>query len=312
MSTAVGTAPSVRREWEAPYRIDLPALLGPLRRGTGDPACRVTGDGAHWRTMRTPAGAATQRVEASGSVAVGQWWGPGAEWAAGRLPELLGVADDTSGFDASLHPLVDRLWRERGAAARFCAVGTVFDLLVPTLLEQRVTGAEARRAWRVLLRAHGEPAPGPAPEGMRVPPDPAGWRRVPSWEWHAAGVERTRSDTVMRAAAVARRIEECASLPGPQARERLARVPGIGVWTAAEVAQRALGDADAVSYGDFHIPANTVWALTGETDGDDARLAEVLAPWVGHRGRVVRLLELAGITRPRRGPRYRPLDFRSR
>lgn len=312
MSTTTSTTASVRREWQAPYPLDLGALLGPLRRGTGDPTYRATPDGAVWRTMRTPAGSATQRVEARGSVAIGQWWGPGAEWAADRLPELLGAADDTSGFDASRHPLVARLWRERGAAARFCAVGTVFDLLVPSVLEQRVTGAEARRAWRVLLRAHGEIPAAPAPEGMRVPPDAPGWRRIPSWEWHAAGVERARSDTVMQAAAVASRLEACVDLPGPKARERLQCVPGIGVWTAAEVAQRALGDADAVSYGDFHIPANTVWALTGETDGDDARLAEVLAPWAGHRGRVVRLLELAGIARPRRGPRYNPLDFRSR
>jgi 3-methyladenine DNA glycosylase/8-oxoguanine DNA glycosylase len=89
-------------------------------------------------------------------------------------------------------------------------------------------------------------------------------------------------------------------------------IPGIGVWTSAEVAARALGDADAVSYGDVHVAPNVVYALTGETDGTDERLAELLEPWPGHRGRVVRLVELTGISRPARGPRYSPLDFRDR
>ncbi len=138
------------------------------------------------------------------------------------------------------------------------------------------------------------------------------WRRIPSWEWHKAGVETARSGTVLRAAAVAPRIQECAAMTGEDARARLVLLSGVGRWTAAEVAQRALGDADAVSYGDFHVAKDVVYALTGETDGSDDRLAEVLEPWAGHRGRVVRLVELAGISRPARGPRYAPLDFRHR
>ena len=43
----------------------------------------------------------------------------------------------------------------------------------------------------------------------------------------------------------------------------------LGALRAADLTARALGDADAVSYGDFHVAKNVVYALTGEEDGDD-------------------------------------------
>ena len=66
-------------------------------------------------------------------------------------------------------------------------------------------------------------------------------------------------------------------------------VPGIGPWTAAEVGVRALGDADAVSVGDFHLPNLVAFALAGEPRGTDARMLELLEPYRGQRARVVRL-----------------------
>lgn len=293
--------------------MDVARTLGPLRRGRFDPTCRVDPAGGLWRTLRTPDGPATQRitVRPAERVVVGDSWGPGAEWAAERLPSALGADDDVAGFDPSHHPVVRDQWRRHGASLRTPAVGLVLEMLVPAVIEQRVTGMEARRAWRWLVLRHGEPAPGPAPDGMRVVPSPRGWARVPSWDWHRAGVEKARSATVLRAASVAPALERCVGMDGPGARARLRHVPGVGVWTAAEVAQRALGDADAVSYGDFHVARDVVFALTGETGGSDERLAELLAPWEGHRGRVVRLVGLAGVRHPKRGPRYAPHDFRA-
>lgn len=305
------TDPVVRR-WTPSWLVSIGGTLGGLGRGGGDPAYHRAPDGAVWRTTRTPHGVATQRISSAGGVVESQSWGPGADWVAARLDVLLGIQDDVSGFDPTLHPLVAEQWRRRGSGMRTPRTESVLESLVAAVLEQRVTGIEARRSWRWLLTTYGEPAPGPAPEHMRVFPAPTVVASVPSWEWHRAGVDGSRAATVARAVSYAGRLEECVRMEPAAARARMEAIPGIGVWTSAEVAARALGDADAVSYGDFHIAKNVVYALTGETDGTDERLAQLLEPWAGPRGRVVRLVELTGISRPARGPRYSPLDFRDR
>jgi 3-methyladenine DNA glycosylase/8-oxoguanine DNA glycosylase len=302
----------VRREWRPSWPVSLGATLGGLARGRRDPTYRRTPDHALWRTMRSPDGVATQRLSVLDGVVTSTSWGPGADWATERLPRILGIDDDVSAFDAGLHPLVAEQWRRVGAGMRTPSVGVVLEVLVAAVLEQRVTGIEARRSWSWLLSAYGEPAPGPAPEGMRAFPEPGVVAAVPSWEWHRAGVDGARSATILRAMSYAGRLEECVELPIEAARTRLEALPGVGVWTSAEVASRSLGDADAVSYGDFHVAHNVVYALTGEIDGTDERLADLLQPWAGHRGRVVRLVEMSGISRPARGPRYSPLDHRGR
>ena len=154
-------------------------------------------------------------------------------------------------------------------------------------------------------RGTGERAAVGEPTRLWVAPAPATWARIPSWDFLRAGLDGGRSDTVVRAARAAGRLEECVRLEPAAARRRLRAVPGVGVWTAAEVAQRALGDADAVSFGDYHVAKDIGWALTG-SEVDDDGLAELLEPYAGHRYRVQRLLELSGAHRPRRGPRMRP------
>ncbi|MEZ5117169.1 MAG: hypothetical protein R2737_12965 [Candidatus Nanopelagicales bacterium] len=303
----------VTRVWRPGRPVDPVTILGPLARGRADPAYRLDPGGALWRTTRTPEGPATVRITARPAEGTVEQvaWGPGAAWATDRLPITLGDGDDPAGFVAdALPPVLREAWRRHGRSWRVPATGRVLEALLAAVLEQKVTGRESRRAWRYLLVRHGERAPGPAPDGMRVPPSASALRRVPSWEWHRAGVEGVRSQTVLRCAAVADRLEECADLPSDAARARLTSVPGVGPWTAAEVAQRALGDADAVSFGDFHLAHHLVYALTGETDGDDERMAALLAPYAPHRYRVQRLVELAGVQRPARGPRITPRDIR--
>jgi 3-methyladenine DNA glycosylase/8-oxoguanine DNA glycosylase len=189
--------------------------------------------------------------------------------------------------------------------------GRVMESLVPAVLEQRVQTMTAHRAWRWLVERHGTPAPGPAPAGLWVAPSARVWAGVPTWEWHRAGVDPARARTVVACARVAGRLEEAARLAPEEARARLEKVPGVGVWTSAEVAQRAFGDADAVSVGDFHLAAAVGWALTGERT-DDAGMLRLLAPYAPHRHRVVRLLSLGGHPRaPRRGPRLPLVDYRA-
>jgi 3-methyladenine DNA glycosylase/8-oxoguanine DNA glycosylase len=285
--------------------LDLRLTLSALRRGGGDPAWFWAPDGAVWQATATPDGPATRRLQAVRDEVHVTAWGPGAERAVAGVPALLGAADDPTGFEPALHPVVRDAAR-RLPGLRVPRSNHVFEALVPAVLEQRVVGLDAKDSWRRLVRRHGTPAPGPTPAPLRVPPDPSVWAALPDWEWRTAGVEGARSGTVRRAAQVAHALR--ADLPLAEARRRLATVRGIGPWTVAEVASRAFGDADAVSVGDFHLAHLVGWALTGVRT-DDAGMLELLEPWRGHRGRVVRLLELTQ-RQPRfgpRAPRARPL-----
>jgi 3-methyladenine DNA glycosylase/8-oxoguanine DNA glycosylase len=295
--------------WRPRLPVDVRRTLAPLRRGGGDPTHRVELDGAVWRTTRTPTGAATYRLTQQGLHEVHcSAWGDGAEDVLAGLADLLGGRDDPAGFDPA-HPLL-RDTHARFPGLRIPRTARVFEALVPAVLEQKVTGQQARAAWRWLLTKYGEPAPGPAPAGMRVPPPAEVWRRVPSWDWHRAGVDPQRSRTVVTAAKVAARLEESVGMAPDDAARRLAGVPGIGVWTAAEVAQRALGDADAVSVGDYHLAGFVGWALVGRPVDDDGMLA-LLEPWRPQRYRVIRLLECSGASKPRFGPRLTVQDHRA-
>jgi hypothetical protein len=283
--------------------VPLGAVVSIFRRGGGDPTSRRD-DRGWWFAWQTPDGPVTLRLEAPGGVAVdvtATAWGSGAGWVLHRVPDLLGERDDPSGFEPG-HPLVADEWRRR-PGWRVPANGLVLQSLVATIVEQKVTGKEAFAGYRRLVRRFGEPAPGPGEGlGLSVPPTARQWSAIPSWEWLAAGVDPGRSRTVVAAVGYAGRIDECADLAPHTARARLTSLPGVGRWSWAEVAQRALGLPDEVSFGDYHVAKDIGWALTGSPVDDDG-LAELLEPWRGHRYRVQRLLELGGHHRPRRGHR---------
>jgi 3-methyladenine DNA glycosylase/8-oxoguanine DNA glycosylase len=280
--------------------LDLRHTLAPMKRGAGDPTIRISGTEV-WRATRTPAGPASQRLrlDSDGTLDV-EAWGPGAEWLLDQAPALVGELDDDSGFRPE-QPLLREL-RRRHIGMRIGRSNAVFEAAMGTVLEQKVQGALAWRAWRALVRSLGEAAPGPLP-GLLVPPaaEVVAATRYPAF--HAWGVERRRAETVRRVAACADRLEEARTMPAADARARLRSVTGIGAWSAAEIALIALGDADAVSVGDYHLPHVVSWALAGEARGTDERMLELLEPYRGHRARVIRLLLAGGIEPPRRGPR---------
>jgi 3-methyladenine DNA glycosylase/8-oxoguanine DNA glycosylase len=278
------------------------------RHGGGDPAYATDAAGVVWRTSLTPDGPGILSVRSRDAVVTARAWGPGAGWLLDRVPGWLGFHDDRSGF-AAHHPVMGAL-ALRYEGLRVGRTGRVFEALVPAVLEQKVVGREAHRAWRFLLLKYGETAPGPAPAGMRVVPAPRTWARVPSWDWHRAGVEGVRARTIINAAAVAPRLEDALDLAPAEADRRLLSLPGIGVWTSAEIRQRAMGDPDAVSVGDYHLPSVVGWTLARRKT-DDAGMLELLAPYAGHRYRVTRLIELGGSGPPRRGPRMSVRDYRS-
>jgi hypothetical protein len=331
---AASGAAGLTREWQLPFPLDARLSLSVHRHGGGDPAYAVDPAGAVWRTCLTPDGPATLRVRSrpapapagtlgrapevtldhasagasDDTLVTAQAWGPGAAWLLDHLPAQLGCQDDRSGFTAR-DPVVRELMR-RHEDLRIGRSERVFEALAPAVLEQKVVSREAHRAWRFLLVKFGEPAPGPAPAGMRVCPPPRVWARIPSWDWHRAGVEGVRSRTIITAAEVAGRLEEILDMSAADADRRLQSVPGIGPWTSAEIRQRAAGDPDAVSVGDYNLPKAVGWTLAGRIT-DDAGMLELLAPYVGHRYRVTRLIELGGASPPRHGPRMSVRDYRA-
>ncbi|MFE3191437.1 DNA-3-methyladenine glycosylase family protein [Nocardia sp. NPDC059240] len=299
-TSAVSGARSRTLSSERP--IDLAATISPLRRGFGDPCHRETPDGAHWHASRMPSGEVTFRLrQADRHTVETRAWGAGAEEFLERLPAMLCLDEDVSDFTPE-HPKVAEAHR-RNPGLRMLRTGLVWEALVPAVLEQKVHTRTAHESWRKLVWRYGTPAPGPVPQGLRVMPDAETWRHIPSWVYHRANVEPQRSKTIVLAARIAPKLEQAAELGPEEAAQRLRTVPGIGVWTAAEIAQRAFGDADALSVGDFHLAATVGWTLLGKPIDDDA-MVEYLEPLRPHRYRAVRLLGLAGFAhKPKFGPR---------
>ncbi|MDP9997887.1 DNA-3-methyladenine glycosylase family protein [Pseudarthrobacter sulfonivorans] len=313
---------SLRWHPDGPY--SLQQTLGTLLRGTGDPSFSFRPDGL-WMAFTTPDGPVTLRLTAAaGPGAAGvfdgavdaQAWGPGSAAGLAGVPRLLGAGDDWAAFDEpAFHASLPRMVREarrRNLAVRLPSTGRMVDCLVPTILEQKVTVIEARRGYRYLMYRFGSPAPAAgtaAPEGLRVQPTPEQWLRIPSWDWHQAGVGPQRSATVMRALRSAVALERLSALPALEAAAKLQVIPGIGIWTAAEVVQRTHGCPDSIAVGDYHLAAYVGAALTGRRT-DDAGMLALLEPWRGHRQRVVRMIGLSGFRKPTFGPRMTIQDHR--
>ncbi|MGW5477866.1 DNA-3-methyladenine glycosylase family protein [Streptomyces sp. NPDC004008] len=299
--------PGRRRTWTPTGPLDLGLVLGPLRRGPADPTFRATPDGSVWRASHTPQGPGTLRVALRHGNAEAEAWGPGAEWLLEQLPKMLGASDDPGAFEPR-HRLLALTWKRR-PGLRLTRTGLVLESLIPSVLEQKVTTDEAYRAWRLLVRKFGEPAPGPAPGRMHVMPAPRTWALIPSWEWHRAGVDDKRASTILRAVRLAARLEQATGMAPAEAQARLEVVPGIGPWTSAETVQRSHGAADSVTVGDLHLPGIVGYALAGDRNADDETMLSLLEPYAGQRHRAARLILLSGSVPPRRAPRMRRGDI---
>ncbi|VXB89505.1 DNA-3-methyladenine glycosylase [Aeromicrobium sp. 9AM] len=307
----VTTSHSLLRELRLETPVNVSLTLSTLRRGQGDPTTRRAPDRL-WRTSRMPTGPVTYALrQLEPTLVQAEAWGPGAAELLDGLPGLVGADDDPRGFRPGHPILADAVRRHPGL--RVPRTGRVLEALIAAVIEQKVVGLDAFAAWRRLNTRFGEPAPGPAPAGMHVFPTAEQWAAIPSWEWHRAGVDPQRARTAQACARLGAQVDRLATThpDDPAAVYRgLRSIPGVGVWTAAEVGSRALGDADAVPFGDYHVAKDTGAALLGRPV-DDAGLAELLEPWRPHRFRVVRLVQLSPLARPeRRGPRMPRVDHR--
>lgn len=298
MSGAVPAVPAERLRVEDPAAIDLRLTMAPVAHGRGDPTIRFAADGI-WRATRVPSGAATLRIRRRDGAIEADAWGPGAAEALDGVAGLVGATDEIGAFQPAPGVVAEIARRHPGL--RLTRTGRAWEALLPAICEQKVTGIEARAAFRGIVRTHGELAPGPG--GLWLAPTPERLATLPYFAFHRFGLERRRADIIRRAAAVADRVEVA---PPADATRLLDRLPGIGPWTIAEVARVACGDPDAVSVGDYHLPSLVAWALAGEPRAGDERMLELLEPFRGQRGRVQRLLEISGLRPPRYGPRLAP------
>jgi 3-methyladenine DNA glycosylase/8-oxoguanine DNA glycosylase len=302
----------IQTEYRPRHPLDMLRTVMYQRRGAGDPTMTIDG-AVVWRASRTPQGIATLALrEAAPGVIRGAAWGPGAAWALAQLPALCGSLDDVSGFEPGIHPLIADA-HHRNPGVRLSRTDLVFDALASAIFEQKVTGMQAFGAWRRIVSWFGERAPGPTPRPMFAPPTIEGWRLIPSWAWHRAGLEPPQARTVVASAQRGDSIVRAlSSAKGSDEHERiLTALHGVGAWTSAETRIRAFGDSDAVSVGDYHLAHEVGFALTGGRVDDDGML-ELLAAWPGHRQRVIRLIGASGVHEPRRGPRLHPEDHRAR
>jgi 3-methyladenine DNA glycosylase/8-oxoguanine DNA glycosylase len=283
-------------------RTDLRATLAVYRYGRADPTTRI-GANEFWRATLTPDGPATVRVWWSQDHLDAHAWGAGADWMLARVAAMTGASDPGHDVGDDAHPAVRRAQRNH-PGVRIGASSTLYHELLPVVLGQRVTGVEAFSQWRRICTALGEAAPGPD-VGMRLPPAPARLLGRPAWWFHPFGVEAKRAEALRTVARYAHRIGEWSTLAPVDAAARLSLLPGIGPWTIGSTLGPALGDPDAVPVGDYHIPNMVAWALAREPRGTDGRMLDLLAPYAGQRGRVIRLLSMDGHAAPKFGPRQR-------
>jgi 3-methyladenine DNA glycosylase/8-oxoguanine DNA glycosylase len=297
----------IRRQPVINGPLDLVSTTSPLRQGIDDPTIRVTGREVV-RALRTQDGPATLHLRVDGGELVASAVGAGARAALDVAPKLAGLADNP-GVLRPVHPALAEAQR-RTVGLRLTSGTSVFDALVWVVMTQKVVGADARRAYRDLVRRIGDAAPGE--HRLLLPPSAKRLAATPYWTFHECNVERRRATVIVNAAHHARTLDALAGLPAAEARRRLQSLPGVGPWTAAEVTAVSHGDADAVPLGDYHIPNVVAYALAGEPRATDERMLELLEPYTGQRGRVIRVLMAGGRGAPRFGPPLSRQDIRRR
>ena len=182
--------------------------------------------------------------------------------------------------------------------------------LLPAVLGQRVTAAEALHQWHTMCVSYGRAV---TVNGaiFHAPPEPDVLARVPYHELHLIGVDRRRADALRNVARHGDRlISGWRTDMAPHERTMsLALIDGVGIWTASVAGHTAFCDPDALHVGDFHVKNTVAYALTGRHRGTDEEMCALLAPYSGDRQRVVTWLRLAGWRAPAHGPRRRNVSI---
>ena len=294
-------------------RPHLRHTLAALRNGTGDP---TTATGANWivRVSLTPEGRATCMLAVEGpdgELAVHHGFPDVSTVAAGLL-----FGDGDEGHSVTpAHDAVAEAMR-RHCDLRIGATENPYHALIPAVLAQRVTAAEAIGQWRRLCREHGERVVVAGAHGLHdmemfSPPSPERVLGIPFHEWHLLGVDRRRAETIRNVARHGMRLLGGwrTDVAAAARTSSLTLIDGVGEWTAAVAGHVAFGDPDALEFGDFHVKNTVAWALEGRPRGTDEEMRVSMAAYAGQRRRVLSWLALDGWKAPARGPRRRILDI---
>ena len=254
--------------------------------------------GVHWWPTATPEGPALVAFRPTGDEVRVDAWGAGGGWAVEQMPTLIGLRDETIDDFRPDHPVLRSL-ADRFGSFRVGGTGRWYEAVVTTAIGQRVVTADASQSRQRLATHHGDTSLGGP---MGILPDPQTLLSLRDHDFHRAGIELSRTRVLRIAAKYADRLERLADVPGADAVSWMQQLPGIGPWTAGITSAIAGGDPDAVPVGDLHVPGMVTYAFTGEV-GDDARMLEVLEPFAGHRGRVVRMVKMGGAGPPKHHPK---------
>lgn len=287
--------------------LNVPRTLKVMEMWGASSWLKVDGDET-WFAQREASGPATVCLRHRGDAVHATAWGPGAEELLDRVPQLLGL--DTPGLERveAHHPVI-RDVQKRLHGLRVGRSGQVFSRLVGTALAQKVTGPNGKGALHRIARTFGEKAPGPR-DDLWLLPLPRDLARQPYYVFHRLNVERHRAELLVRIASRAGALQRAASMAPDDGRVHLEKLRGIGPWTSGVVMGGALGDADAVPIGDFHLPSIVAYALAGERRADDGRMMELLQPYAGLRGLVARAVKVGAPKAKRRAPKPEMRDIR--
>ncbi len=300
----------------------LRITLGAYRNGRGDPTTQLgptsfvratlTPDGPgtlliRWAAVRTSGRSGTRaawhgRIAGDDVVVDTEAWGPGGDWLLAKAPAMTGALDNPQPLP-DLHPVVTLAARNH-PYLRIGASHNLYHEMLPNVLGQRITSVEAFAQWRRLVQRLGAPAPGPIP-GLITPPEPRVLADQPVWWFHPLGIEAKRANALKTVAGNAHHLWSWSQLPPAECASLLAALRGVGEWTVGTVLGTALGCADSIAVGDYHLKNTVAYALTGTPRGTDEQMVELLEPFRPQRGRVTRLLGLDGHRAPKFGPRQR-------
>ncbi|HEX6255249.1 MAG TPA: hypothetical protein VFZ70_05500 [Euzebyales bacterium] len=183
------------------------------------------------------------------------------------------------------HARLRRAARHVGSI-RLSRLPRVGEAVGRAVLGQLVQGMEARRSTAQLAAQIGTPAPG----GLWAWPTAEMLGRTPAHAMRRCGISLKGAVALHRSALDDPQLERVRGDLVALDR-RLRALPGIGPWTSAEV-RLALGDPDAVSVGDYNLPATVCHALADATGDEctDELMLELLEPYRGQRGRVIQLV----------------------